>query len=111
MANAQPEHRTDESPLIASALRTLDTEAGGVAALIAAIRGTLSLPFIAAVELISRSVDPASNRNGPGFRRHLRGRPAKGGGANHHAATHGRRRLRRQQRAAACFRPGPGRKN
>src|SRR6476620_5631044 len=64
MANAQPEHRTDESPLIASALRTLDTEAGGVAALIAAIRGTLSLPFIAAVELISRSVDPASNRNG-----------------------------------------------
>jgi len=55
MANAKPEHRTDESPLIASALRTLDTEAGGVAALIAAIRGALGAPFAAAVDLIARS--------------------------------------------------------
>src|SRR3954452_24045914 len=55
MANARPEQRTDESPLIASALRTLDTEAGGVAALIAAIRGALAAPFSAAVDLIARS--------------------------------------------------------
>jgi len=55
MANARPEQRTDESPPIASALRTLDTEAGGVAALIAAIRGTLGAPFAAAVELIAQS--------------------------------------------------------
>lgn len=44
MANARPEHRTEESPLIASGLRTLDTEAGGIAALIAAIRGALGAP-------------------------------------------------------------------
>jgi arabinose-5-phosphate isomerase len=55
MANARPEQRTDESPLIASALRTLDTEAGGVAALIAVIRGALAAPFSAAVDLIARS--------------------------------------------------------
>ena len=55
MANARPEHRTDESPLIASALRTLDTEAGGIAALIAAIRGGLGGPLVAAVELIAKS--------------------------------------------------------
>jgi arabinose-5-phosphate isomerase len=55
MANARPEHRTDESPLIASALRTLDTEADGVAALIAAIRGALGAPFAAAVDLIAQS--------------------------------------------------------
>src|SRR5436305_3040146 len=55
MANAKPEQRTEESPLIASALRTLDTEAGGVAALIAAIRGGLGAPVAAAVDLIARS--------------------------------------------------------
>jgi arabinose-5-phosphate isomerase len=55
MANAKPEHRTDESPLISSALRTLDTEAGGIAALIAAIRGPLGAPLAAAVDLIARS--------------------------------------------------------
>src|ERR1044072_7050496 len=55
MANARPEDRSDESLLIASALRTLDTEAGGGAALIAAIRGALAAPFAAAVELIARS--------------------------------------------------------
>jgi arabinose-5-phosphate isomerase len=55
MANARPEQRTEESPLIASALRTLDTEAGGVAALIAAIRGPLGAPFAAAVDLIAQA--------------------------------------------------------
>ena len=55
MANALPEHKVDESPLIASALRTLDTEAGGVAALIAAIRGSLGAPFATAVDLIAQS--------------------------------------------------------
>src|SRR5678815_4356744 len=55
MANARPEHSIDYFFLIASALRTLDTEAGGIAALIAAIRGSLGAPFAAAVELIAQS--------------------------------------------------------
>src|SRR3954462_6472580 len=55
MANAKPEQEIDESPLIASALRTLDTEAGGIAALIAAIRGALGAPLAAAVELVAES--------------------------------------------------------
>jgi arabinose-5-phosphate isomerase len=55
MANAKPEHRIAESPLIASALRTLETEAGGVATLIAAIRGALAAPFAAAVDLVAKS--------------------------------------------------------
>ncbi|TMJ06044.1 MAG: KpsF/GutQ family sugar-phosphate isomerase [Alphaproteobacteria bacterium] len=55
MANAKPEHRTQESPLISSALRTLDTEAGGIAALIAALRAGLGPSLVAAVELIARS--------------------------------------------------------
>jgi len=55
MANAKPEHRTQASPLISSALRTLDTEAGGIAALIAAIRGGLGAPLAAAVELMAKS--------------------------------------------------------
>jgi len=55
MANARPDHRGDASPLIASALRTLDTEAGGIAALIAAIRGALGAPFEAGVDLIAQS--------------------------------------------------------
>src|SRR4029077_2148492 len=55
MANAKPEHRTQANPLISSALRTLDTEAGGIAALIAAIRGALGGPLAAAVELMAKS--------------------------------------------------------
>jgi arabinose-5-phosphate isomerase len=55
MANAKPEHRTQANPLISSALRTLDTEAGGIAALIAAIRGGLGAPLAAAVELMAKS--------------------------------------------------------
>src|ERR1044072_4481886 len=55
MANALPEHKVEERPLIASALRALDTEAGGVAALIAAIRGSLGAPFATAVDLIAQS--------------------------------------------------------
>src|SRR3954449_11089885 len=55
MANAKPDQRTQSSPMIESALRTLDTEAGGIAALIAAIRGALGAPFTGAVELIAKS--------------------------------------------------------
>src|SRR5689334_19270759 len=55
MANAKAEQQSDDSPLIASALRTLDTEVGGVAALIAAIRGPLGAPFAAGVALIAQS--------------------------------------------------------
>jgi arabinose-5-phosphate isomerase len=55
MANAKADHRSDESPLIESALRTLDTEAGGIAALIAAIRDGLGAPLAAAVELIAKA--------------------------------------------------------
>src|ERR1043165_7386702 len=55
MANARPEQKSDESPLITSALRTLDTAAGGIAVLIAALRGPLGAPFGAAVNLIAQS--------------------------------------------------------
>src|SRR6185369_15473237 len=55
MANARPEQTSDESPPIESALRTLDTEAGGIAALIAAISGALGAPLADAVELIAKS--------------------------------------------------------
>src|SRR6476620_9130242 len=55
MANAKPDHRAQASPLIESALRTLDTEAGGIAALIAAISGGLGAPLAAAVELMAKS--------------------------------------------------------
>ena len=55
MANAKAEQRTDASPLIESALRTLDTEAGGIAALIAAIRGGLGAPLADAVDMIAKS--------------------------------------------------------
>src|ERR1041385_112776 len=55
MANLKPDPRADESPLITSALRTLDTEAGGIAALVAAIHGALARPLVAAVELIAQS--------------------------------------------------------
>src|SRR5256714_2483346 len=55
MANAKPGRRIDASPLIESALRTLDAEAGGIAALSAAIRGGLGASLVAAVELVSKS--------------------------------------------------------
>jgi arabinose-5-phosphate isomerase len=44
-----------QSPLIDSALRTLETEAGGIAALIAAIQDGLAQPLAAAVALIASS--------------------------------------------------------
>ena len=49
--------RTTEQPdaLIASALRTLETEAGGINALAAAIHDGLGHAFIAAVDLMSRA--------------------------------------------------------
>src|SRR5262245_61703600 len=56
MANAQISTSTrSEHTLIASALRTLAAEAGGIAALVAAIHGELAEPFIAAVELIAEA--------------------------------------------------------
>src|SRR5256885_2690957 len=55
MANAKLDHRSDASPLIESALRTLDTEAGGIAALIAAIRSGLGTSLVAPVDLVSKS--------------------------------------------------------
>src|SRR6187455_924503 len=56
MPNAKPEpDASQRSPLIDSALRTLETEAGGIAALVAAIHGALAQPLVAAVELIARS--------------------------------------------------------
>ena len=55
MPNAKPEPATPHSPLIELALRTLETEAGGITALVAAIRGALAGPFAAAVDLIARS--------------------------------------------------------
>jgi arabinose-5-phosphate isomerase len=54
MPNARTEPAAP-SPLILSALRTLETEAGGIAALVAAIRDGLAAPLIAAVELIAQS--------------------------------------------------------
>ena len=54
MANAKPES-PPQSPLIESALRTLETEAGGIAALIAAIQDGLAQPLAAAVALIASS--------------------------------------------------------
>ena len=54
MANAKPEAQP-QGPLIESALRTLETEAGGIAALIAAIQDGLAQPLAAAVALIASS--------------------------------------------------------
>ena len=54
MPNAKPEHQVP-NPLIESALRTLETEAGGIAALVAAIRNGLGQPLVAAVELIAKA--------------------------------------------------------
>jgi len=53
MPNPRPEAQND--PLIASALRTLETEAGGIRALSAAIEGALAQPLAAAVALIASS--------------------------------------------------------
>src|SRR4051812_8788496 len=57
MANAKPTQSAGagEHSLIASALRTLETEAGGIAALVAAIRDGLAQPIIAAVGLIAKA--------------------------------------------------------
>jgi arabinose-5-phosphate isomerase len=53
MANAKPESSAPSgSALIESALRTLDAEAGGIAALVSAIRDGLGQPIVAAVEMI-----------------------------------------------------------
>src|SRR3954470_15413617 len=54
MANAKPDRSTTivQNALISSALRTLETEASGITALIDAIRNGLGAPFIAANELI-----------------------------------------------------------
>jgi arabinose-5-phosphate isomerase len=56
MANAKPEpNAASSSALIESALRTLDTEAGGIAALVSAIHDGLAQQIIAAVELIAKA--------------------------------------------------------
>jgi arabinose-5-phosphate isomerase len=56
MPNAKPEQPAPHtSPLIASALRTLGTEADGIAALVAAIQNGLAEPIVAAVQLIKRA--------------------------------------------------------
>jgi arabinose-5-phosphate isomerase len=56
MPNAKPEQEAPHnSPLIASALRTLGTEADGIAALVSAIQNGLAEPIVAAVELIKRA--------------------------------------------------------
>ena len=54
MANAKPDRSTTgaQDALISSALRTLETEASGITALIDAIRDELGGPFIAAIALI-----------------------------------------------------------
>ncbi|WP_458759866.1 KpsF/GutQ family sugar-phosphate isomerase [Afipia sp. TerB] len=49
---ATPSAPANTSPAIASALRTLETEAGGIAALVAALQNGLGAPFAAAIELI-----------------------------------------------------------
>lgn len=60
MANAKPSESAAADTagahsLIESALRTLEAEAGGIAALVAAIRDKLAQPFIAAVERIAQA--------------------------------------------------------
>ena len=56
MANAKPEPgAANTSALIESALRTLDTEAGGIAALVSAIQNGLAQPIVAAIELIAQA--------------------------------------------------------
>ena len=55
MANAKPEAQP-QGLLIESALRTLESEAGGIAALIAAIQDGLAQPLAAAVPTAQSSV-------------------------------------------------------
>ena len=56
MLNPKPEpSASEDDPLIGSALRTLATEADGIAALVVAIRDGLGAPLIAAVDLIAKS--------------------------------------------------------
>src|SRR5258706_14038603 len=56
MPNAKPEpDASQRNPLMDPALRTLETEAGGIGALVAAIHGALARPLVAAVELIAQS--------------------------------------------------------
>src|SRR6476469_2094431 len=55
MPDATPVPTTEYPALIPWAHRTLDSEVGGIAALIAAIRGSLGAPFAAAVDLIAQS--------------------------------------------------------
>jgi arabinose-5-phosphate isomerase len=56
MANAKPEpNAAAASALIESALRTLDAEAGGIAALVSAIHDGLAQPLVAAVDLIAKA--------------------------------------------------------
>jgi arabinose-5-phosphate isomerase len=53
MAKSLPRRQeSDQSALIASAVRTLEAEAGGISALMAAIHDGLGRPFTAAVEMI-----------------------------------------------------------
>jgi hypothetical protein len=54
MPNAKPEPDQPAQAADPSALRTLETEAGGIAALVAAIHGALAAAAVAAVELIAR---------------------------------------------------------
>ncbi len=56
----QPKQRaatpvTNQTPAIASALRTLEAEAGGVAALSAALQNGLAAPFVAATDMIRQA--------------------------------------------------------
>jgi arabinose-5-phosphate isomerase len=51
----KPERQSSEHALVASAVRTLEAEAGGVTALAAAIHDGLGRAFVAAVELIRRA--------------------------------------------------------
>jgi arabinose-5-phosphate isomerase len=49
---ATPSAPVETSPAIASALRTLDSEAGGITALVEALQNGLGAPFAAAIDLI-----------------------------------------------------------
>ena len=53
--NAKERAVTDTKSAVQSALRTLDAEGGGIAALAAALKGPLGPPFAAAVDLILHS--------------------------------------------------------
>src|SRR5690349_16176531 len=55
MANPKPLTQDASLDAVQSALRTLDAGSSGIAALAAALRGPLGLPFAAAVELIRQA--------------------------------------------------------